>query len=121
MTAETPRPSKSDRTRAAILAAAQALFAEQGYERTTVRDVAARAEIDPALVIRYFGSKEGLFARAAVFDLALPDLSAADRAGFGRALVRHFLGIWEGPAPTRGSAPGWWSASCSASRSAGTC
>src|SRR4029434_4340364 len=55
---------KSQRTRAAILQAAQELFATQGYERTTVRDVAARAAIDPAMVMRYFGSKEGLFARA---------------------------------------------------------
>jgi AcrR family transcriptional regulator len=102
MTGETPALSKSDRTRAAILAAAQALFAEQGYDRTTVRDVAARAAIDPALVIRYFGSKDGLFARAAVFDLALPDLAAANRADVGRALVRHFLAIWEGPTATGG-------------------
>jgi hypothetical protein len=40
--------------------AAQELFGGQGYERTTVRDVAARASIDPAMVMRYFGSKEGL-------------------------------------------------------------
>jgi AcrR family transcriptional regulator len=91
------KPGKSDRTRAAILAAAQELFAEQGYERTTVRDVAARAGIDPALVIRYFDGKEGLFARAAVFDLALPDPAGIDRAELGPVLVRHFLEIWEGP------------------------
>ena len=53
-------------------------------------------------MIRYFGSKEGLFARAAVFDLALPDLTAANRADVGRALVRHFLAIWEGPTATGG-------------------
>ena len=52
----------------------------QGYERTTVRDVAARAAIDPAMVMRYFGSKEGLFARATAFDLQLPDLTPG-RAG----------------------------------------
>ena len=96
------KPGKSDRTRAAILAAAQELFAEQGYERTTVRDVAARAGIDPALVIRYFGGKEGLFARAAVFDLALPDLAVIDRAELGPVLVRHFLEVWEGPGSSGG-------------------
>ena len=90
------KPTKSDRTRAAILAAAQKLFAEQGYERTTVRDIAAIAEIDPALVIRYFGSKDELFARVAVFDLKLPDLSNADRSKIGEMLVRHFLSLWEG-------------------------
>ena len=54
---------KSERTRAAILKAAQELFAELGYARTTVRDIAARAAIDPAMVMRYFGSKDALFAR----------------------------------------------------------
>src|SRR5262249_4915924 len=60
---------KSDRTRAAILDAAQKLFAEHGHERTTVRDIAAKASVDPALVIRYFGSKDELFVRAAAFEL----------------------------------------------------
>ena len=92
---ETAKPTKSDRTRAAILAAARELFAAQGYERTTVRDVAAKAEIDPAMVIRYFGSKDGLFARAAVFDLRLPDLGAIERAELGPVLVGHFLDVWE--------------------------
>src|SRR5262249_43712964 len=58
---------KSDRTRAAILDAAQKLFAEHGHERTTVREIAAKASVDPALVIRYFGSKDELFVRAAAF------------------------------------------------------
>jgi AcrR family transcriptional regulator len=56
---------KSDRTRAAILDAAQKLFAEYGHERTTVRDIAAKASIDPAMVILYFGSKDELFVRVA--------------------------------------------------------
>jgi AcrR family transcriptional regulator len=87
---------KSERTRDAILKAAQALFAELGYERTTVRDIAARAAIDPAMVIRYFGSKDALFARATVFDLRLPDLSRTEPAQLGEALIRHFLEVWEG-------------------------
>src|SRR3954449_8695645 len=87
---------KSQRTRAAILQAAQELFATHGYERTTVRDVAARAAIDPAMVMRYFGSKEGLFARATAFDLELPDLTQVARARIGETLVGHFVEIWEG-------------------------
>ncbi len=63
---------KSDRSRAAIEAAARRLFAEQGYERTVIRDIAAAADIDPAMVMRYFGSKERLFAEVADFDLRLP-------------------------------------------------
>ena len=93
-----PRASPTAPARS-ILAAARELFAAQGYERTTVRDIAARAEIDPALVIRYFGSKDGLFARAAVFDLRLPDLARRWTApASGEALVRHFLDVWEGDA-----------------------
>ena len=86
---------KSQRTRAAILQAAQELFATQGYERTTVRDVAARAAIDPAMVMRYFGSKEGLFAAAAEFDLHLPDLTRVPRESLGGVLVGHFIDRWE--------------------------
>ena len=90
------KTAKSQRTRAAILQAAQELFATQGYERTTVRDVAARAAIDPAMVMRYFGSKEGLFARATAFDLQLPDLTQVPKGRIGATLAAHFLDIWEG-------------------------
>ncbi|HEX9327020.1 MAG TPA: TetR family transcriptional regulator [Reyranella sp.] len=91
------KTAKSQRTRAAILQAAQALFATQGYERTTVRDVAARAAIDPAMVMRYFGSKEGLFAAATAFGLGLPDLTQVARPRIGTTLVAHFVDVWEGP------------------------
>jgi AcrR family transcriptional regulator len=90
------KTAKSQRTRAAILKAAQELFAGQGYERATVRDIAAMASIDPAMVMRYFGSKEGLFAQATAFDLRLPDLTKVARRHVGTTLVAHFLEIWEG-------------------------
>ncbi|MEV8534396.1 TetR family transcriptional regulator [Streptomyces sp. NPDC051211] len=51
----------SDRTKASILRAARERFAAQGYERTTIRAVAADAAIDPSMVMRYFGSKQRLF------------------------------------------------------------
>ncbi|MEV4112368.1 TetR family transcriptional regulator [Nonomuraea sp. NPDC049695] len=44
--------------------AARALFAELGFERTTIRAVAKAAEVDPALVMQYFGSKQQLFQQA---------------------------------------------------------
>ena len=96
----TKSTAKSERTRAAILKAAQELFADQGYERTTVRDVAARAAIDPAMVMRYFGSKEALFARATAFDLRLPDLTVVARRRIGATLIAHFLDVWEGERST---------------------
>jgi len=48
-------------TRETIREAAAPLFRERGFARTSVRDIAADAEVDPALVIRHFGSKEELF------------------------------------------------------------
>lgn len=93
----TTKSTKSDRTRAAILNAARHLFAEHGYDGTTIREIATAAVIDPAMVMRYFGSKEELFARAAAFDLALPALSKVTRTSIGERLVRHFLEVWEGP------------------------
>jgi AcrR family transcriptional regulator len=60
---------KSDRTRAAILTAARERFGADGYERATIRAIAADAAIDPAMVMRYYGNKEKLFAAAAEFDL----------------------------------------------------
>jgi AcrR family transcriptional regulator len=51
-------------TKAALLSAAQELFTERGFDRTTVRDIAARAGANQALLFRYFGSKEALFRAA---------------------------------------------------------
>lgn len=87
---------KSDRTRRAILRAAKEQFAEHGYDRTNIRAIAALASIDPSMVMRYFGSKEGLFAAAVDVDLALPDLRSVPRAELGRVLTNHFIARWEG-------------------------
>ncbi|MDX6281715.1 MAG: hypothetical protein QOH03_2786, partial [Kribbellaceae bacterium] len=78
-----------------ILAAARERFAADGYERATIRAIAADAAIDPAMVMRYFGNKEKLFAAAAEFDLRLPDLSQLPREEVGAALTNHFLDRWE--------------------------
>ncbi|WP_083884871.1 TetR/AcrR family transcriptional regulator [Nocardia thailandica] len=88
-------PRRSDRTRAAILTAARNRFAADGYGGTTIRAVAADAGIDPSMVMRYFGSKDGLFAAALDLDLDLPDLAAADPDALGDVLIRRFLAIWE--------------------------
>jgi AcrR family transcriptional regulator len=87
---------KSIRTREAIETAARELFMANGFDRTTVREIAARAGIDAAMIIRYFGSKDALFARVAAIDLQLPDLSEADPGTIGETLVHHFLDQWEG-------------------------
>ena len=87
---------KSDRTRAAILDAARGQFQQQGYDRTSIRSVAAAARIDPSMVMRYYGSKQGLFAAAAHVDLLLPNLSAVPPRKRGQALLEHFVRRWEG-------------------------
>ncbi|MEU5563064.1 TetR family transcriptional regulator [Micromonospora musae] len=95
-TTEPARPRRSDATRAAILRAARDRFAAEGYERATIRAIAADARIDPSMVMRYYGNKEGLFAAAAEFDLRLPDLTAVPPGQLGEMLIRHFLTRWEG-------------------------
>jgi len=59
-----PRDERRRRSETAILDAARELFAGNGFERTTIRAVGARAGVDPALVMQHFGNKESLFAAA---------------------------------------------------------
>jgi AcrR family transcriptional regulator len=59
-----PRKRDAQATRAALLEAAKAQFAKLGYDSATLRDIAAAAGADVALVGRYFGGKEGLFIEA---------------------------------------------------------
>jgi AcrR family transcriptional regulator len=85
----------SAETKAVILAAARERFAESGFERATIRAIAADANIDPSMVMRYFGNKDQLFAAAAEFDLDFPDLASAEPGQVGAALVAHFMDRWE--------------------------
>jgi AcrR family transcriptional regulator len=96
MTRTNPKLSKSEKTRQAILEAAQKLFYERGYDGASVRQIAQEVPIDPAMIMRYFGSKEGLFSAAVMIDLKLPDPDTIPRDKAGAGLVRHFLNLWEG-------------------------
>jgi AcrR family transcriptional regulator len=60
----TRRPHDAEASRRALLDAARAVFDEVGYDRATTREIGERAEVDPALIARYFDSKEGLFIAA---------------------------------------------------------
>jgi AcrR family transcriptional regulator len=115
MTARTTTPTDDKRTRPgrqrdaaatkqALLAAAQSLFGERGFETTTTRDIGERAGVDPALIARYYGSKADLYIAAVVAEAQsdqteLEHLSEAadalitrtDRYGLGpvtQALIR---------------------------------
>jgi AcrR family transcriptional regulator len=101
------RPAHRDgerSTRDEILGAARDCFGERGYDRATIRDIAARASVDPALVLHYFGSKEQLFAAALEVPLdpsaIIRRVMAHDRGEMGASLVRAFLEAWE-PEETR--------------------
>jgi AcrR family transcriptional regulator len=89
-------PRRSDTTREAIRAAARDRFAADGFQRATIRAIAADAGIDPAMVMRYFGNKEGLFAAAVTIDVRIPDLTAIPRDRLGSTLAAHVLDRWEG-------------------------
>lgn len=88
-------------TRAAILEAARDLFATNGYSTTSIRSIAAAAEVDPALVHHYFGTKEGLFRAALEVPIDPANLMAsvgtATPDDLPLALARMFLGVWDSP------------------------
>lgn len=91
-----PFTERSEATRTAILTAARKCLASVGYAGMTIRAVAAEAGIDPSMVMRYYGNKEGLFSAAIDIDLQLPDLSGVPRRRLGETLARHFMERWEG-------------------------
>jgi AcrR family transcriptional regulator len=86
----------SEETKAVILAAARERFGTAGFQAATIRGIAADAGIDPAMVMRYYGNKDKLFAAAVDFDLRFPDFDDTDPSRLGESLVRHFLERWEG-------------------------
>jgi AcrR family transcriptional regulator len=99
LTSRTGRRPGHSGTREAILAAARRSFAEQGYDRATIRGIARQAGVDPALVHHFYGTKEKLFAAAVGFPVVPSDLLGQirphDPADFGEALVRALLQVWD--------------------------
>jgi AcrR family transcriptional regulator len=94
------RPGGPD-TRGQILAAARRSFADKGFGRTTIRGVAGDADVDPALVHHYFGSKDDLFLAALDIPVdprvLVPGVFEAGVAGAGERLVRLFVSVWDDP------------------------
>ena len=84
------------------MAAARAAFAEQGYERASLRGIARRAGVDPALVHHYFDGKPDLFVEVLHLATDPREIAARIRAsgqGRGTDLARGFLEMWERPRP----------------------
>jgi AcrR family transcriptional regulator len=89
------RPRHAAQTRADILAAARQRFAKDGFERTTLRAIAADVGVNAALVTRYFGSKQDLFATATEFKVDLPDLTGVHADDIAAMLLPRYFAVWE--------------------------
>jgi AcrR family transcriptional regulator len=94
------RPGTSE-TREAIADAARRSFAELGYDRASIRTVAERAGVDPALVMHYFGSKQRLFVSVMALpfepDDVLPGLVSGRRSDAGARFAAWIVGVLEDP------------------------
>lgn len=111
MTAATPRrrgrPSRTDSAdapaaRDRILAAAREEFSERGFDKTSIRGIAKAADVDPALVHHYFGTKEQIFEASVAVALGplLSDpgsITEGPLEDTGERLARFFFGVWENP------------------------
>lgn len=100
--ARTGRRPGTGGTKERILAAARSDFGRAGYEGATIRGIAAQAKVDPALVLHYFDSKDGVFRAAIQFPLDpaefIPKLLEPGLEGLGARLTRFFVEAWDSPA-----------------------
>jgi AcrR family transcriptional regulator len=97
------RPGQST-TREEILAAARESFAKRGYDGTSLRAIGAKAGVDPALVRRFFGTKEDLLVAALTVtfrpDDQLAEVVSRDIDTLGEAMMGYVFSVWE-DAPSR--------------------
>ncbi|MEQ4208955.1 TetR family transcriptional regulator [Actinopolymorpha sp. B17G11] len=86
-------------SRERILTAARSTFARYGYDRATIRQIAAEARVDPAMVHYFFSTKSKLFATAMELPANPADRVAALLEGgldeLGPRIIRHFLQVWD--------------------------
>lgn len=87
----TPRATAATATRESIARAARRLFKHHGYAGSSVRRIAAEAGVDPALVIRYFGSKERLFLETVPVEGRFDHVTNGPLDGLGERLVASLL------------------------------
>jgi AcrR family transcriptional regulator len=98
------RPGDSG-TRDAIRAAAGRQFAERGFDRTSLRSIAAEAGVDPKLVAHFFGTKQQLFVEVVrlPFDPAeaVPRVFGGDPGDAGERVAEFVVGLLENPESRR--------------------
>lgn len=94
-------------SRESILDAARRLFADKGFDATTVRAIASDAGVDPAMIHHFFGTKEELFRATLQFPIdpatEIPQIVAGGVDEVGARLVRMFVGVWDSPAGAVGA------------------
>ncbi len=97
----TGRRTGDSGTREAILDAAQELFAQSGYDATSIRAIASGAGVDPGLIRYFFGGKQELFAATMAQRTVIPATIAQALSGnpatLGRRVTDAYLGLWEDP------------------------
>jgi AcrR family transcriptional regulator len=90
----TGRRRGETRSREAILEAARAIFAKKGYDGATFRAVAAKAGVDPRLLVHFFGSKAGLFEASLTLPVQpdeLQEVLSGDRRTLGRRIAAFYV------------------------------
>ncbi|QDP94984.1 TetR/AcrR family transcriptional regulator [Microlunatus elymi] len=102
MPQQNSRPGRwrtGEQSRERILDAARRNFGERGYAATTIRAIAAEADVDPAMVHYFFTNKAQLFATSMQLPAIVPELITRllepGVDGLGERIVRHFVGIWD--------------------------
>ncbi|KRV49126.1 TetR family transcriptional regulator [Wenjunlia vitaminophila] len=90
-----PRPErKGERTRRRILQAARRRFAQVGYDRATIRAIAADAGVDKSSVIQYFGTKQELFREAVHWTIPIAELTTPDPVRTVDNYLRGMMASW---------------------------
>jgi AcrR family transcriptional regulator len=92
------KPLRSQPTRDRILEAARLIFGRDGYDHATIRGIAAEANINPAMVMRYYRNKETLFAAVTEFKIDLSAYADVPKSRLGETMVRRVLELWDNPA-----------------------
>jgi AcrR family transcriptional regulator len=104
-----PPQDEAGKRKEAILDAAIAEFGEKGYDAASMRGIAERADVDPALVHHYFDSKADLFADSVRLPLrpqvAVESMLDGDLGQLGERAVRYVLTLWENPDLQRRAVP----------------
>jgi AcrR family transcriptional regulator len=103
--AKTGRRPGQTQTKAHILAAARTQFGALGYGGATIRGIAAEADVNPAMIHHFFGSKEQMFVEALNLPVnplvMIETVVDGPRADAGARLVRLFLALWSAPEPSK--------------------